>query len=118
MGDDALIPVLKQPCEAAVRWLVARMHQAGLSVMRTFDLQASRHIPNGCHCPLHGMDSCDCQVVVLLVYAGKRGPVTLVAHGNSESTWFSMVNTPQQRADPKVEASIRGAVAVSPAPPL
>jgi len=37
--------------------------------------------------------------------------VAVIAHGYNHQTWFSVVNTPQQRADPQLEAIIRGLVA-------
>jgi hypothetical protein len=49
-------------------------------------------------------------MVVLLVYASDRRPISLVAHGYNGQTWFSVVDTPQQRADPRLEAAIRRAL--------
>jgi hypothetical protein len=46
-------------------------------------------------------------MVVLLVYGSECQPVSIVAHGYNGQTWFSVVDTPQQRADPRVEAAIR-----------
>jgi hypothetical protein len=46
-------------------------------------------------------------MVVLLVYGSGRQPVSIVAHGHNGQTWFSVVDTPQQRADPRLEAAIR-----------
>jgi len=46
-------------------------------------------------------------MVVLLVYGSDRQPVSIVAHGHNGQTWFSVVDTPQQRADPRLEAAIR-----------
>lgn len=105
--SDALSPlVLDLPCEQAVRWLTQRVGQAGLSVVRTFDLQVARQAQTACPCPQHGTEQCDCQMVVLLVYQQHHRPVTLIAHGNGGRTWFSVVDTPQQRADPELESAI------------
>jgi hypothetical protein len=46
-------------------------------------------------------------MVILLVYGNDRQPVSIVAHGHDGQTWISMVDTPQQRADPRLEANIR-----------
>lgn len=46
-------------------------------------------------------------MVVLLVYGGQRQPITVVAHGYNTQTWFSMVDTPQQRADPSLDSAVR-----------
>jgi hypothetical protein len=42
-----------------------------------------------------------------LVYKIDQGPITIIAHGYNGQTWFSVVDTPQQRADPQLEAIIR-----------
>jgi hypothetical protein len=31
----------------------------------------------------------------------------MVAHSHNGQTWFSVVDTPQQRADPQIEAALR-----------
>jgi len=49
-------------------------------------------------------------MVVLLVY-GSHQPVSIVAHGYNGRTWFSVVDTPQQQADPFLTATIRCAMA-------
>jgi hypothetical protein len=113
MNDNSPILMLDQSCDQAVDWVVDRFTQVGLSVMRTFDLQVARETQLTCPCPQHGTDICDCQMVVLLVYAGSKEPVTLIAHGNSDQTWLSVVDTPQQRADSYVEKTIRLVVSES-----
>ena len=110
MSDNSPLLTLPQPCDEAVDWVVDRINQMGLSVIRTFDLQVARNANMACPCPHHGSGQCDCQMVVLLVYAGHREPVSLIAHGYNQQTWFSVVDTPQQRADPRVEATIRKVV--------
>jgi len=107
MNDNTPFLMLEQPCDVAVALLADRVSQAGMSVMRTFDLQVARHAQMACPCPHHGTDRCDCQMVVLLVYKIDQGPITIIAHGYNGQTWFSVVNTPQQRADPQLEATIR-----------
>jgi hypothetical protein len=101
---------LEQPCNEAIAWAVSRVSGAGLQVLRTFDLQDARHTHIECPCPHHGTDSCDCQMVVLLVYADHYKPVSLVAHSYNSKTWFSLVDTPQQRADPSMVMTIRRAL--------
>jgi len=111
MIDSYPFLILEQPCDEAIAWITRQVNGAGLQIMRTFDLQAARHDPADCPCPHHGTDQCDCQMVVLLVYGDDRQPVTLVAHSHDGKTWFSLVDTPQQRADPRLEATIRQALA-------
>ncbi len=110
MSDNSSFLTVNQPCGDAVNRVVNRLNRVGLSVTRTFDLQVARQAQTACSCPNHGTSQCDCQMVVLLVYAGRGEPVTLIAHGNDEQTWLSVVDTPQQRADPYVEATIRQVV--------
>ena len=108
MNDHSAFIMLAQPCDDAVEWLSRMANQAGLSVLRTFDLQTARQAQAVCPCPHHGTDQCDCQMVVLLVYHDRREPLALIAHGYEGQTWFSVVDTPQQRADPYLVASISG----------
>src|SRR4030042_3201614 len=107
MNDNSPFLTLDQPCDDAVDWVVSKVNQVGLTVMRTFDLQVARDAQIACPCPHHGTSLCDCQMVVLLVYAVNLAPVTLIAHGYNHQTWFSVVDTPQQRVDPRIEIIIR-----------
>jgi hypothetical protein len=107
MSDNFPFLILERPCENAIDWVVQQINNAGLHVVRTFDLLVARHSQVSCPCPHHGTDQCDCQMVVLLVYGSDRQPVSIVAHGYNSQTWFSVVDTPQQRADPRLEAAIR-----------
>lgn len=111
MIDSYPFLILEQPCDEAIAWITRQVNGAGLQIMRTFDLQAARHDPADCPCPHHGTDQCDCQMVVLLVYGDDHQPVSLVAHSHDGKTWFSLVDTPQQRADPRLEATIRQTLA-------
>lgn len=115
MNENSPFLILEEACEEAIDWVTRRIGFAGLQVVRTFDLHTARHHADAalenCPCPYHGTDQCDCQMVVLLVYGRDRQPVSLVAHGHHGQTWFSVVDTPQQRADPHVEATIRRALA-------
>jgi len=108
MRDNSICMTLPQPCDEAVDWMVNQMNQTGFSVIRTFDLKLARDAQMNCPCPQHGTELCDCQVVVLLIYAGNKPPVALIAHGSPYQTWFSVVDTPQQRADPEIDETIRG----------
>ena len=107
MSDSSPFLILEQPCDDAINWVARQIGNAGLQVVRTFDLHVARHTHANCPCPHHGTDQCDCQMVVLLVYGSDRQPVSIVAHGHNGQTWFSVVDTPQQRADPRLEAAIR-----------
>ncbi len=116
MSDTFLI--LEQRGDEAIAWVIQQVSSAGLKVLRTFDLQVARLAHTECPCPHHGTDQCDCQMVVLLVYGDSIQPISLVAHSHDGKTWFSLVNTPQQRADPRLEATIRQALTPQSIPPL
>ena len=113
MSDGSPFLLLDQPCDRAVGWVIKQINKTGLRVLVTFDLQVARLAHFDCKCPYHGTDQCDCQMVVLLVYSNgkdtfsEQNPVSIVAHGHSGQTWFSVVDTPQQRADPRMETAIR-----------
>jgi hypothetical protein len=118
MSDNSPFLILEQSCDDAIDWLSGQVSRAGLRVVRTFDLQVARHAHVDCPCPHHGTDQCDCQMVVLLIYQTGRQPVSIVAHGYNGQTWFSVVDTPQQRADPHLEATIRHTLAPEMLPPI
>jgi hypothetical protein len=118
MSESPPFLILEQPCDDAIDWVTQQMSRAGLQVVRTFDLHVARHALAHCACPHHGTDQCDCQMVVLLVYgsggykSAEQQPISMVAHGYNGQTWFSVVDTPQQRADPHLEATIRRALSL------
>ena len=64
--------------------------------MQTFDLQLARQLHSNYSCPYHGVEKCDCQMVVLLIYKGKQKPITMIVHGCDQASWFYLVNTSQQ----------------------
>jgi hypothetical protein len=108
MSAGSVLCVMDLDCAAAVTWMTNKVSQAGLAVIRTFDLQTTRYGAASCPCPQHGTDACDCQMVVLLVYQDHHQPLSLVAHGYDGQTWFSVVSTPEQRPDPALEQLIHG----------
>jgi hypothetical protein len=97
-------------CDMSVHWLEDRLANAGLHLLRTFDLQDARLATAGCTCPHHGTTDCDCQMVVVLVYAGDRSPVTLVIHGSNAQSWVSLIDRPDQPADPSTILAIQNAM--------
>ncbi len=110
MNDPYPFLVLEKPCNDAINWVTSHVSEAGLQVKRTFDLQVARHGLAVCPCPHHGTYECDCQMVVLLVYGSESQPVSIVAHGNHNQTWFSIVDTAQQRANSRLERAIEEAL--------
>jgi hypothetical protein len=115
MSDNSPFLVLEETCDEAIVWFTEQVDHTGMQVVRTFDLQATRQENPDCPCPHHGSDQCDCQMVLLVYHPGHQ-PISIVAHGFDGQTWFSVVDNPQQRADPHLEATIRHLMAL-PLPP-
>jgi len=106
MGSTPLLKV-NQACDDSVLWATQRLEKAGYQAVRTFDLQVAKRLHFDCPCPHHGMEKCDCQMVVLLVYKGKRRPITMLVHGYDQASWFYLVNTPQQPVEHRLEKTIQ-----------
>ena len=110
MSDSNPFLVLDQPCSSAIPWVVSRVEQAGLNVLRTFDLLAASHQSTNCPYADYDKDQNGWQMVVMLVYGEYNQQVSLVVQSQSGRTWLSLVDTPQQRADPRLESVIRQAL--------
>jgi hypothetical protein len=106
-NDDPPFMTMQSPCEEAVSLVIQQLDNAGMFVVRTFDLKVALLPQTDCPCPYHGTEQCDCQMIVLLVYADGGNPVSLVAHGSEGKTWISLVNNPQQHADSELFAIIQ-----------
>jgi hypothetical protein len=104
--------ILHRPCDEAVAWAARKLELTGFQVVRTFDLQAARLAHLDCPCPHHGMSQCNCQMVVLLVYQGEHPPATMVIHGNDDTSWFYLINMPQQPIGQHLENSIQEALSL------
>ena len=106
---SALLPflALDQKCEQVQLSVNQQLTSAGFHVVQTFDLQVARLAHPDCSCPHHGTDDCNCQLVVLLIYAKKGDPVTLVIHGQDGKTWLSLANPTGQRSNPHLEMLVR-----------
>lgn len=81
---------INYPCDAVLHWTREQLTLASLRSVQTFDLHAARVGFHDCPCPNHGIDACDCQMVILLVYGESEEPVTLILHGNNGQTWLSI----------------------------
>lgn len=81
--------------------------------MQTFDLNTARMNLEDCPCPHHGTNQCDCQMVVLLVYASAAEPAALILHSNDGQTQLSLVNTPGQHAISLLQKTIENTLRTS-----
>jgi hypothetical protein len=87
-------------CEIAVEAATSRLERLGLQVLRSFDLSTAACVSDpDMPCPHHGSAPCDCHLVVLLVYGEGGPPVSVVAHGHDQQTWFSVVEDPCRQED-------------------
>jgi hypothetical protein len=105
-------PPLALDCEVAAAFVTDRLELLGLQVQRSFDLRTAACVSHPEEaCPHRGIAPCTCQLVVLLVYGPDGPPVSLVAHGYEQRTWFWLVRDPNQPAESSTQELVRLAFA-------
>ena len=104
--------IVDLPCDMALQAAKKKLSQSGLRALQTFDLHTARLTQQDCPCPHHGTSQCNCQMVVLLVYQGEHPPATLVIHGNDDTSWFYLINMPQQPIGQHLEKNIQEALSL------
>jgi hypothetical protein len=110
MSNFRPILVLAQTCDQVLSWVRQQLTGVGLRVTQTFDLQVARLAHPDCPCPHHGMDDCNCQMVVLLVYQKQDDPATLVVHGLGGKSWVSLAGPAGKRFNQHLETVVRRAL--------
>lgn len=113
MAQTYSLLTLKSNGQMAIEKLTDCLEQAGLLVIRSFDLKTVRSVQLGCSCPHHGTDQCDCQMVVLLVYDQTTTPVTLIFHGHDGRSQLTLVNTSEPRPSDGLIYKIMAAIPLS-----
>ena len=110
-----LTPVLSVslPCNETAEVLKHRLMKHGWKTLRTFDLHEAMFAVDGCSCPHHGTQKCDCDMVVLLVYGVEPEPVTLLLHGSDGQTRVAFAEDAQQKTNRASMAAIRDALDVN-----
>ena len=93
-------------------WVKEQLATAKLRAVQTFDLHSARHALEDCPCSHHGSEQCDCQMVVLLVYANAAEPATLILHGNGGRTWISLVEHPGHQPSQEAVRAIQKALEI------
>jgi hypothetical protein len=93
--------------EKALHSIQASLSEAGFSTVQTFNLHATQRSSQGCGCPIHGTEQCDCQMIVLLVYGEPAEPATLMLHGNHTKTWLSIPESAPPVSNPGLIDTIR-----------
>jgi hypothetical protein len=107
MFQETALITLRMDWDTALTHATRSLEEKGLQVLRSFDLQMARSVHANCSCPHHGTAKCDCQMVVLLVYAPGKAPITLVVHGHDGQVSFVLVDSPQESSDQQVVMSVR-----------
>ena len=109
--------VLDQSCEQVLTWVNEKLTRAGLSATQTFNLQVARLAHPDCLCPHHGSSSCNCQMVVMLVYNKREDPATLVIHGQDSRSWISLANPAGRHSNHHLDTILRR-ILIPPLPTL
>ncbi len=86
--------VVEMGCDQVLPIIIKNLSQRGLKVLLTFNLHSIRSNQQGYSCPHHGTEQCDCQMIVLLIYENREGPITLLLHGSDGRTSFSIDEPP------------------------
>jgi hypothetical protein len=107
MFQETPLVTLQTNWDKALSHVTRALEAKGLQILRSFDLQVARSVHANCSCPHHGTEKCDCQMVVLLVYAPGKPPITLVVHGHDGQVSFVLVDSPQEGGDQQVAMSVR-----------
>lgn len=103
---------LNRACEAVKEMLESK----GWAYAQTFDLQVARASHPECPCPFHGTARCDCQMLIIVIYAPEHEPMTLTLHGHENRTWVSLAALDGQDLDSEMTRDLRRSLRVSLAP--
>ena len=107
MNSASLFLTIEKPGEETISWTIHLLENAGLRIMRTFDLREARLSHPDCPCPHHGTEACDCQMSVLLIYNQDQSPASLLIHSFQETTWLYLVGTSEQSIQHSLDMLIR-----------
>ncbi len=99
-----VIASLDCSCAQALASISGALTRRGLRFLQTFDLQDARLANPAYTCPRHGSASCDCQLLVLLVYGEATAPTAMMLHGSDGQTQLSLLDEPGHTADPLIAA--------------
>jgi len=110
MNGQTPFRIFFSDCETVIHQVTQNLEAAGLRVVRSFDLRAACTSFAGNVCPHHGNAPCDCQLVVLLVYAVGSAPASLILHSHRGQTEIQWDETPEGRPPPELREFIRMAI--------
>lgn len=93
-------------CETVIRQITQNLEIVGLRVVRSFDLRsACGSFPDNV-CSHHSTSSCDCQLVVLLIF-GVGTLVSLILHSHRGQTELMWEVIPEARPSLEWQACLR-----------
>jgi len=118
MNSATHFVTIEKPGEEAIYLTTGLLENAGMRVIRTFDLRGARLSHPDCPCPHHGTEACDCQISVLLIYHNGQPPASLLIHSFQETTWLYLVNTPEQPVNQSLDLLIREILALQDRSPV
>lgn len=98
---------LSEDSETAVTTVTRRLHKSGLGVVRSFDLRSACAAYPDRSCPHHGKKSCDCQLVILLVFDPREQPATVMLHTYNGETQVFLAASPSQHPSQRLENRLR-----------
>ena len=110
MNSTSLFMTIEKSGEETISCTTQLLKNAGMRVIRTFDLREARLSHPDCPCPNHGTELCDCQMTVLLIYHRGHSPASLLIHSFQETTWLYLVDTPEQPVNHGLDLLIREAL--------
>jgi|GEM_PF-1750339 len=100
-------------CDDSVDLIVNIFLKDDLRVSRSFDLQSACSAFSDNICRSHGEESCDCQLVVLLVYDGDQIPVSVVLHGHNGMSQIGIADDLGPVAPSKLQKRIENLLSLS-----
>jgi hypothetical protein len=107
MNSSSHFLTIEKSSHDTICWTIQLLENAGLRVIRTFDLREARLAHSDCPCPQHGTEGCDCQMCVLLIYNGGHPPASLLIHSFQQTSWLYLVDSPEQQYKQGLDLLIR-----------
>ena len=98
---------LSEDSETAVSTVIDRLHKSGMGAVRSFDLRSACAAYPDRSCPHHGKASCDCQLVILLVFDPLEQPATVMLHTYNGETQVGLAASPTQHPSARLENRLR-----------
>ena len=98
---------IDQSCKQVQVMVCRKLSSTGCQIRKTFDLQTARLPEIFCDCSNNGIETRECQLIVLLVYGELDIPITLILQGVGGRTFLSLVKPLGQSCTQQFENKIR-----------